>query len=127
MSGEFETSSSQSSENVLLYHGTDRTSAHQIARFGLNRDMARRSNGDGSFWATTDQLTATIFAHANPSDGPPVMVIIEINLDAFNRIREMAPPILIEWEQSQVFEFLPSGYAVTNSAIQSIRFAEIEG
>ena len=68
------------SESFHLFHGTDVGSAENIIENGISRSAAARLGGGDAFYTTIDRETAGIFAAANPAEGAPA--IVGINLSA---------------------------------------------
>lgn len=61
-----------------LFHGTDADSADSLVSGGLSRSRAARLGGGDSFYTTTDEATARVFAEVNPAGGTPAVVGIRI-------------------------------------------------
>jgi hypothetical protein len=61
-----------------LYHGTDADSAQDIVENGLSSEAAGNLGGGDVFWVTTSLSDARFFSQANPADGPPAVVGIDL-------------------------------------------------
>ena len=61
-----------------LYHGTDADSAQDIVENGLSQESAGNLGGGDVFWVTTSLSDAKFFSQANPADGPPAVVGIDL-------------------------------------------------
>jgi hypothetical protein len=62
-----------------LLHGTDAGSAEDIVANGINREAASRFGGGDVFWMTENRDTARIFAQANPANGSPAVVGVDLD------------------------------------------------
>ncbi len=69
------------------YHGTDLDSAGDIVRNGLSVSAAKQVGGGDLFWTTTSLNDAKWFAAANPSDGPPAVVQMDVPSSVMDGLR----------------------------------------
>lgn len=98
---------------LRLHHGTDLNSALDIMHNGLDQTNAAALNVSGEFWATTDQNMADVFAQVNPTGGQPARLDFDIPLQVVLDLIAAIPPQAIR-DGEDVYEFLPSSYAVLN-------------
>src|SRR6266849_4911037 len=101
---------------LTLYHGTAKASADDILKYGLDASKARRYNAGGEFWATTDQLTAEIFAQANPAGGTPAYLVFEVE-DTVLKLLLAQNPVVSEFYSPNAYQFLPSSFDFLNRAM----------
>jgi hypothetical protein len=109
---------------LTLYHGTDQVSANNILNYGLDASKARRYNGGGEFWATTDHLTAEIFAQANPAGGTAACVVFELEELVLQQLLAHRP-VVAEFYAPDAYQFLPPCFDFLNQAITNKRLKAI--
>ena len=109
---------------VLLHHGTDAVSAHDIFTFGIDAAKAARYNGAGEFWATTDLVAADWFAKVNLANGPPVRFSFEIP-DTVLQALLSARPEVVRADGQGNYEFLPPSFPVLNQHLTGKRLVPV--
>jgi hypothetical protein len=98
---------------ITLYHGSDLASANDILNHGLDASKARRYNGSGEFWSTTDQFAAEVFARVNPAAGAPACLVYEVDEDDL-RMLLAQKPVVAEFYAPDAYQFFPSCFDFLN-------------
>lgn len=101
---------------LVVFHGTDATSASNIVATGLNVQNATNLGGGDVFWTTTDVATAGIFANTNHTGGTPG--IVQLTLPRASADAMMSAGTLTQ--QGSVYMFQrPSWPAVNTTGVFS--------
>jgi hypothetical protein len=118
--GSEEPLSAGQSGSIRLYHGTNLVSANQLSAHGLDELAARKYNGGGEFWATTDPDIADWFAACNQSSPPAARFEFVLPIAIMSQLMNAVPFQVIEHRTSYVaYEFLPGSFPVVNSHMVS--------
>ena len=98
---------------MRFYHGTDWASAEDLRDNGLDESKAAHYNGSGEFWATTDPIVATWFAHGNPANGIPARFEFDLSDQVFQRLLTAPSPGVVV-QVPNAYEFLPESFELVN-------------
>jgi hypothetical protein len=96
---------------MRLFHGTDKGSADDIMRSGVNAGLAASFNATGEFWATSDIDLADIFAQVNPAGGEPARLEFEIPDE---RLTWLLAQGWVLTSDRDLYEFLPMSFLELN-------------
>jgi len=104
--------------NIRLYHGTDKESAEDILRNGLNSSRSSEFNSSGEFWASPSDKYAYWFAKTNPRELEEIAIVsFEIPKSVFSLI--LKNPRLVTRHSHMELEFLPKSFDILNKNMQS--------
>jgi len=106
-----------SGASIRLHHGTDKTSATDIATKGVDRLKASVYGAAGEFWATIDMSAAEIFAQVNPASGTPAIFSFELLDTVLKMMLSSSPPQAQLHVQLQAIEFRPNSFQKLNSSM----------
>jgi hypothetical protein len=98
---------------IRLYHGTDVNSARDVLQNGLSQANAAVHNVSGEFWATTDIVSAGLFAMCNPAGGIPARYSFDLPERILAALLATQPPCVYP-QGNDDYEFLPASFPILN-------------
>jgi len=110
--------------SIRSHHGTDQTSANDLAQGGVDQQHAAAWNGSGEFWATTDHHRAQWFALSNPGSPPAACFEFDLPESVLLAILQLNPPGAVHHAPNDC-EFLPESYPQLNQHMNNKRIAPV--